>query len=375
MDTILVTGAAGFVGRHLLEALKERYPGARLCLLDHPTSGICGAGRLLETRGPEVHVAADLSCAGDLSVAMDGLVREAGAPDAVFHLAGQAAVGRSFLAPSSTYEANVVGTARLLEALVDYSVTARVLIPSSAQVYGAPVARHSADDAGEVLVLLDETAPIGPSSHYGASKFAQEEVGRLFYETTGLPVFITRAFNHLGPGQSTGFVLPDFARQIAMAEREAAAAKEEAASEGNHGDSAVAAAHGTTAAVAAPAAAASIRVGNLGARRDYLDVRDVVDAYLTVIEAGEPGRAYNVASGRAWSARELLDMLVADARVPIEVVVDDRLLRPVDVPVLAGDASRMRALGWEPRHGVEEAVRDTLEYWRRMTGARVGREG
>jgi GDP-4-dehydro-6-deoxy-D-mannose reductase len=376
MNTILVTGAAGFVGRHLLEALKERYPEARLCLLDHPSSGICGGGHLIETDGSEVHVAADLSCSDDLSMAMDRLVQEVGVPDAVFHLAAQAAVGRSFLAPSSTYEANVVGTSRLLEALVGYTVATRVLIPSSAQVYAVRAARtDAAEDRGSApaVPLLDETAGIGPATHYGVSKFAQEEVGRLFYESTGLPVFITRAFNHIGPGQGTGFVVPDFARQIAMAEREGAAAAAPAA---------VAAAEAVTAVgsgldaadAAVPAGAASIRVGNLDARRDYLDVRDVVAAYLTVIEKGQPGRPYNIASGKTWSAQELLDLLLAEARVAVEVSVDGRLLRPVDVPVLAGDSSRLRALGWEPTHDVKEAARETLDYWRRMTGARIGRE-
>ena len=342
---VLVTGARGFVGRHLLATLADRYPDATLCLLDHPGSGLCSNGRLLEKEDREVRVSADLACPDDARRSLERLTAEVGPPDLVFHLAAQAEVGRSFQVPSTTYEVNVVGTARLLEALTEITTLARVLIPSSAQVY-APACRGASGK-------IDESASIGPTSHYGASKYAQEEVGRLFYLSTGLPVFISRAFNHIGPGQGTGFVVPDFARQIAMLERQAAPRKAEPAR---------------------PEKPAVIRVGNLDARRDYLDVRDVVDAYLTVIEQGEPGIVYNVASGVTWSGRELLDALLAEAAIPVTVEVSPHLLRPLDVPELVGDASRLRALGWSPQYDLRDTLHETLEYWRRMTGARLTRE-
>ena len=352
---VLVTGARGFVGRHLLATLAARRPDATLCLLDHPGSGLCSNGRLLEKEDREVRVSADLACPDDARRSLERLTAEVGPPDLVFHLAAQAEVGRSFQVPSTTYEVNVVGTARLLEALTEITTLARVLIPSSAQVY-APACRGASGK-------IDESASIGPTSHYGASKYAQEEVGRLFHLSTGLPVFITRAFNHIGPGQGTGFVVPDFARQIAMLERQAMSRKAGPSGPGPEGPD-----------PARPEKPAVVRVGNLEARRDYLDVRDVVDAYLTVIEQGEPGIVYNVASGVTWSGRELLDALLAEAAIPITVEVSPHLLRPLDVPELVGDASRLRALGWSPRRDLHATLRETLEYWRRMTGARLTRE-
>lgn len=369
-DVVLVTGARGFVGRHLLATLADRYPDATLCLLDHPGSGLCSNGRLLEKEGREVRVSADLACPDDARRALERLTAEVGPPDLVFHLAAQAEVGRSFQVPSTTYEVNVVGTARLLEALTEITTLTRVLIPSSAQVY-APACRGASGK-------IDESASIGPTSHYGASKYAQEEVGRLFYLSTGLPVFISRAFNHIGPGQGTGFVVPDFARQIAMLERQAMSRKAGPSGPGPEGpepggrEPAGLGPEGTE--PARPEKPAVVRVGNLEARRDYLDVRDVVDAYLTVIERGEPGIVYNVAAGVTWSGRELLEALLAEAAIPITVEVSPHLLRPLDVPELVGDASRLRALGWSPRRDLRDTLRETLEYWRRMTGARLTRE-
>lgn len=395
MSTILVTGAAGFVGRHLIETLRARYPDARLCLLDHPTSGICSSGATLEEEGNDLRLSVDLTCRDDIPAAIQTLAERVGPPEIVFHLAAQAEVGRSFQAPSDTYAVNVVGTARLLEAISNVTLRARVLIPSSAQVYRTPEAGPSAAEGATSArlqpPLLDESTPIGPSSHYGVSKFAQEEVGRLFFETGGLPVFITRAFNHIGPGQQSGFVIPDFARQIAAAERQQAPAVPTAADPRAGQAAQTAAAEGSAAVAQGEAAAAqpqpasvqpgpaaarepaAIKVGNLEARRDYLDVRDVVDAYLTVLEKGRPGLLYNVASGRTWSTRELLDQLLSLAQAELQVEVDPKLLRPLDVPVLAGDASRLRALGWSPTHQIGDTLRETLEYWRRMMGARIER--
>ncbi len=371
---ILITGATGFVGRHLQAAIAQRMPRARLCLLDHPSSGICGAGATIEYDDQIVRVSADLTCPEDPRLALESLAEKVGVPDFVFHLAAHAEVGRSFRAPSATYDTNVVGTARLLEAISDFTNTSRVLIPSSAQVYAAassttnPIqadctgeeATSSAGVHGSSTCLLDESASIGPSSHYGVSKFAQEEVGRIFYETTGLPVLIARAFNHIGPGQGTGFVVPDFARQLAIIERETAAESWVAAAK-----------RALSEPMETPGSVGAIRVGNLDSRRDYLDVRDVVSAYLIIMDRGMPGRPYNVASGTAWSTRKVLDILLSHCTVRVPVMQDSKLLRPGDASVLIGNASRLRALGWLPEHDLSETLRETLEYWRRMTGSRI----
>ncbi|MBN1321359.1 MAG: GDP-mannose 4,6-dehydratase [Thermoleophilia bacterium] len=324
---VLVTGAAGFVGRYVVDALRDRYPAAMLALLDHPSSRICGTAGTLEMGDSTARIAVDITCADDLRPALEQLTARVGAPDLVVHLAARAAVGESYRSPAETYRVNVVGTALVLEALTDIAPHARVLIPSSAQVYAPATSSEP----------LSESSPIGPSSHYGASKLAQEEVARVFLRTAGLPVFITRAFNHIGPGQQLGFVLPDFARQIVMIERAAALGQP----------------------------AQTLRVGNLEARRDYSDVRDVVDGYLAVLERGEPGVCYNIASGQAWSARQLLDMLLSEAELPIHTEEDPHLMRPCDVPVMIGDAARLRGLGWQPSRDIRQTVTETLAYWRR----------
>lgn len=178
---------------------------------------------------------------------------------------------------------------------------------------------------------LTETSPIGPDTHYGASKAAQETVGRLFYERRALPVYLTRAFNHCGPGQGPGFVFSDFARRLALLERSGGGV---------------------------------LSVGNLEAARDFLDVRDVVAAYFAVLERGEPALPYNIASGTPVRIGDILAAFLQEVFVDVEVTIDQSLVRPVDVPVLAGDASRLRALGWEPAHALCDTIRETLDYWR-----------
>jgi len=389
VKSILITGASGFVGRHLVDAIRERHPEARLCLLDHPASGICSSGRIMEPDGNDLRLAVDLACGDDLPAALEALTARVGPPDIVFHLAAQTEVGRSFQAPSETYETNVVGTARLLEAVTDVSLRTRVLIPGSAQIYQAPPpSSHSPGAAGASAAradahLLGENAPIRPSSHYGASKVAQEEVGRLFFESVGLPIYIARGFHHIGPGQQSGFVVPDLARQIVAAERGAIPAPARATTARHVATSGTSPTAPQAATATAPTPSipstpvarppAVIRVGNLDARRDYLDVRDVTDAYLTIVEKGEPGLPYNVASGRTWSTRELLDELLAAADVEMTVELDPKLLRPTDISTLAGDASRLRGLGWNPVHDLRHTLRETLDYWRRVMGSRVNR--
>ena len=268
-----------------------------------------------------LRLCADITHQSDLESELARLVSDTGPPDLVLHLAGQASAAAAFKLPELTYEINVVGTARLLKLLSRLAPDARVLIPSSAYVYGPP------GSGG----FLREDDPVRPSNHYGVSKAAQEEVARIFWETDGLRTYVTRSFNHIGPGQAKGFVVPDFASRLVDLERR------------NGG---------------------VMTVGNLEARRDYLDVRDVVQAYLAILERGSPGVVYNVASGTPWSAQELLDVMLAEVRVPVQVERDPGLMRKVDVPVLAGDAGRLRALGWQPEHDIGETLREALNDWR-----------
>lgn len=314
---------------HVLRALLGRVEG--LAGLEHPSVSVCPADVATAVEHgkdePLLVLPADLSCQTDVRSAVESVTSWLGPPRTVIHLAAQASAGRSFADPAATYLTNVVGTANLLEALADHAAGARVLIPGTALAYAPEAANRGP---------LDETAAILPSNHYGASKYAQEQVARVFAATRDLTVYVTRAFNHIGPGQGPDFALPAFARQVAMAER--------------HGGG-------------------TIRVGNLNTQRDFLDVRDVVGAYLTVLDKGEPGLVYNVASGRGVSVRELLDILLESATCTVDVEVDESLLRPVEIPTLVGDASRLRALGWRPLFDLRQTVRDTLDWWRTRASA------
>ena len=306
MRNILVTGAAGFAGSHLVDRLSG--DGADLVAWHRP--GGAPARTVPRTRWEAV----DLLDADAVAAAIARL-----RPSAVYHCAGAAHVGRSWDSSESTFATNVRGTHHLLQALEGAGADSRVLIPSSALVYA---------NANEALT---EEHPLLPGSPYALSKLAQEMLGR---RTNGpLGVTIARSFNHVGPRQDPQFVASGFARRIADIEK-------------GRWDP-------------------EISVGNLDACRDLTDVRDTVRAYTLILERGTPGRPYNVCSGRAITMRHLLDLLLARARVPVTVKVDPARYRPNDTPLLLGDPSRLHAdLGWTAEIPLEQTLDDLLEYWR-----------
>ena len=308
-ETILVTGAAGFAGSHLLDRLADRAPLIAWYKPGQPPD----PNRHIDWRPVELHDAADVERA----------IEEA-APTHVFHLAGAPVVSSSFATSVPHLQTNVFGTHHLLEAIRRSARPCRVLVVSSSQVY------QVSDDP------LDENAPLVPATPYGLSKLAQDRLADRAWRDDDMDVVIARPFNHAGPRQTAAFVVASFARQIARIEQ----------------------------GLAPP----ELRVGNLDARRDMTDVRDVVEAYDLLMATAPAGRPFNICSGRAWKVADLLDELLHSARVPIRVVTDPSLLRPVDVPVVQGDASRLRAeLGWAPRIPVEQMLSDTLEWWRGRT--------
>ena len=303
---ILVTGAAGFAGSHLIDRLVG--DGADVVAWHRP--GGAPARKMPRTRWEAV----DLLDADAVAAAIARL-----RPSAVYHCAGAAHVGRSWDSTETTFATNVRGTHHLLQALERAGAGARVLVPSSALVYA------SANEA------LTEEHPLMPGSPYGLSKLAQEMLAR---RTNGLlGVTIARSFNHVGPRQDPQFVASSFARRIADIEK-------------GRWDP-------------------EISVGNLEARRDLTDVRDTVRAYTLILERGTPGRPYNVCSGRAITMGHLLDLLLARARVPVTVKVDPARYRPNDTPLLLGDPSRVHDdLGWTAEISLEQTLDDLLEYWR-----------
>ena len=307
--TILVTGAAGFAGSHLVDRLAGS--GASVVAWHRP-----GGSPPRESAGVRWE-AVDLLDQAQVQAGIDRA-----RPAAVYHCAGAAHVGRAWDATAPTFATNVLGTHHVLQAIERAGLESRILVPSSALVYAA------ADEA------LTEAHPLHPSSPYALSKLAQEMLG--MKTNGGMEVMIARPFNHFGPRQDPYFVASGFARRIADIELARWAPE--------------------------------ISVGNLEARRDLTDVRDTVRAYQLILERGRPGHPYNVCSGRAISIRELLDMLIARARVPVAVKVDPMRYRPNDTPILLGNPARLRdELGWTAEIPIEQTLDDLLEYWRNQT--------
>ncbi len=296
--TALVTGASGFVGRHLVDHL--RAAGDEVVGIDR------------------VHDGLDITDAAAVSNVVATV-----APTVIYHLAGWADVGGSWKAPVEAFRANAEGTLNVLGAAAEAGVE-RVLAVSSADVYGIV--------KPDELPLIEES-PLRPASPYAASKVAADFLGLQAWLGRGLPVLRVRAFNHLGPGQTDRFVAPALASRIARAERDGGKV---------------------------------LRVGDLSARRDFTDVRDVVRGYRLLVEHGEPGEVYNVCSGTDLAVAELADQLLAQATTPLRFETDPDLLRPVELPVLRGSHDRLTAAtGWEPRIPMTETLADLLADWRR----------
>jgi len=300
---VLVTGARGFVGRHVVAALHAR--GHSVVEADHAVTD----------DALPIDVTDPLAVRGAFELAR---------PDAVVHLAAQAFVPASIADPRATFETNATGTLHVLDAAqaqAEEGLPPRVLVVSSADVYGAqPAASYP----------LRETTATHAMNPYAASKIAAEALAIAYARTYKLDVVVTRAFNHIGAGQDERFAVAAFAAQIA---RVAAG-----------GDPLVS-------------------VGNLEAIRDFLDVRDVCAAYVALIEGGgEAGEIYNVCSGVATPMREVLRQLVTLARVAVEIREDPARMRPADVPVSVGDASKLRdATGWAPAIPLAAALRAVLD--------------
>jgi GDP-4-dehydro-6-deoxy-D-mannose reductase len=306
---VLVTGAAGFAGSHLLDALRAQDATVEgwarpntPAIFGHLPAGV-------RWRNVELLDAAAVRRAiGEFQ------------PTVIFHLAGAAHVGQSWQAVASTLEVNVMGTENILEADRQLRLGVRILVSGSASVY-----RDSAQP-------LTEDSEIAPASPYAVSKLAQEQLA-LRAARDGQRVFVTRPFNHIGPRQGPSFASASFARQIARIER----------------------------GVAPPL----MRVGNLSPRRDVTDVRDTVQAYIAVVEHGTPGVVYNVCSGVAPRMQDVLDGLRRRAAVPVDVEIDPALYRPHDAPVVVGDHQRLtRDTGWHPTIPLEQTLDDLLAFWR-----------
>jgi GDP-4-dehydro-6-deoxy-D-mannose reductase len=290
----LITGGKGFVGHWLAAYLKDR--GDEVVVIDIETDVADGAavGRVM----------ADV------------------VPEAVYHLAAMTHVGESWEHPGQVLRVNVLGTAEILAAARSIESSPRVLIVSSAEVYGVVTPAE---------LPLGEDTPTRPASPYAASKLAAEAVALQAWRGYGQPVIVVRPFNHIGPGQSPNFFVPALAKRIVDARR---------------------------------SGARSLPVGTLTTRRDFTDVRDVVAAYRLLVERGVPGEVYNVCSGRDVAMSEVATELLELAGADLTLETDAALVRPVDVPVLRGSAERLReATGWEPHIPLATTLADVLTSW------------
>lgn len=316
MRRVLVTGITGFAGSHLVD-----YMLARGDMQIFGTIRWRSRTENIEHFRSRVTL---LECDLRDSTSTRDLLEEV-QPEWVFHLAAQSFVPTSWNAPHESISTNALGQLNLFEAVRRIGLAPRIQIACSSEEYGMVY---------ESELPIRETNPLRPLSPYAVSKVTQDLLGYQYHQSYDMDVVRTRGFNHEGPRRPNVFVASDFACQIAAIE----AGRREPV----------------------------IHVGNLEARRDFTDVRDMVKGYWLALEKGQAGEVYNICSGNDYKIQTVLDMLLGLSTKKIEVRVDPKRLRPSDVPVLQGDPSKFQAAtGWKPEIPFEQTLADSIDYWRR----------
>ncbi|MCR4797200.1 MAG: GDP-mannose 4,6-dehydratase [Lachnospiraceae bacterium] len=311
----LIIGGAGFVGPYLIRHLRDDL-------------------------GQDVHVTkmahetiAEQATIHDLDILKKedivALLKEV-QPDRIYHLAAQSSVALAWKKTALTVEINIIGAINVMDAVRETVPNARILLVGSCEEYG-----HIKSEEAHIT----EDNPLRPGNIYAATKACQNMFGSIYAQAYDLEIMMTRSFNHIGPNQLPQFVVADFCKQVAEIEYMAEKGEKDLP---------------------------PIRVGNLSARRDFLDVRDVVRAYAMLIEKGQKGETYNVGRGMAYSIQEILDRILSQAKVPIRVEKDPEKFRPVDIELFEADASKLKAAtGWAPEIGLDQTIRETVDYWRK----------
>ena len=318
----LITGVCGFAGSHLADYLLTHTD-----LEVYGTDIVSGGANIAHIRDDLEFIAGDMS---DAEVASE-ILSKANA-DYVFHLAAQAFVPLSWSNPWQTMENNIRSQLNILEILVDSGARPKVLVVGSADEYGMILP--------DELPVTEDT-PLRPYSPYAVSKIAQDMLGYQYFVSHGLPIVRVRPFNHIGTRQSPAFVTSDFAKQIAEIE------------DGRREP--------------------RLLVGNLEAKRDFTDVRDMVRGYYLALERGEDGEVYNLGAERAYSIREALEALLEMSEAQIDVVQDPSRMRPSDVPVVVSDCSKFRQrTGWRATVNLRESLKEILDYWRERVKEDMG---
>jgi len=308
---VLITGINGFVGYHLVKLLLDRnYEVTGLDIIDDIEEKIIPKDIKIYS--------CDLRIEQEVDKVINSFL-----PDLIFHLAAQSSVKLSFESPAETFSANINGSLNIFEAVSRLETPPKMLFVSSSEIYGQLKPEQ---------VPVSEDTPLRPVNPYGVSKAAVDLMAYQYFKAYNLPVYWVRAFSHAGPGQRTVAVLSDWAFQTARIEL----------------------------GISTP----EIKVGNIEITRDYTDVRDTVQAYVALIEKGNPGQPYNACSGNGYRLSELLDIIVSFSSKKIKIIPDPSRLRPVDIPVLIGSPEKLKKdTGWEPKIKIEQTLKDIYEYW------------
>ncbi|MDD3628432.1 MAG: GDP-mannose 4,6-dehydratase [Candidatus Humimicrobiaceae bacterium] len=322
---ILITGIGGFVGKHLTSYLvseQNKEKNQKILGIDINLENFNLGGYSLYNQNIELEEI-DLT---DREKVFDVIKRFK--PDHLYHLAAQSSVSYSWENPIETFRVNVFGGVNILEGVRAFCPECRVLMVCTAEEYGEV---DNEDEPGPI----DENFKIYPQNPYAISKSAADFFSSVYSVAYGLPIFISRSFNHIGPGQSERFVASDFAKQIALIDK----------------------------GMQEPV----IMVGNLECYRDFLDVRDAVKAYFYIINRGNKGQAYNVCSGEKTKISDLLNILISLSETQnIRIETDSAKLRAIDVKVIYGDNSKLRThTGWSPEYSLKKSLEDTLGYWKK----------
>lgn len=306
----LIIGAAGFVGGYLIEHLADD------CQWDVSATKL--PFEKITQNNCDIY---DLDILDETAVyALLAKVR----PNCIFHLAAQSSVAVSWKKPALTADINIKGTLNVLEAMRKLDYMLRILLIGSSEEYGLTEA---------INAPINEEERENPQNVYAATKLTQNMMGKIYAKAYEMDIISVRAFNHIGPRQLPQFVVADFCKQVAEIEK------------GNQEP--------------------IIRVGNLAAKRDFTDVRDIVVAYEMLAKSGKAGETYNIGSGKAVAIQDILDIILSQSTVAISVETDKARFRPVDVPVIEADVGKLlRQTGWVRKFNLQDTVRDCLDYWR-----------
>lgn len=317
MAKVFITGVSGFAGSHLAEYLAENSPHTiyGTYLDESSLKNISSIKEKINT------VRVDLTNQEKVEEIINDLK-----PDFVYHLAALSAPSKSFSNPTGTIMNNVSIQLNILEAIRKINIQPKIIVVSSADIYGVV-------KPGDLTI--DEQTPVSPTNPYSLSKLVQDFLGLQYFSNYKMDIVRVRPFNHIGPRQAPFFVVPAFAKKIAEIEKN----------------------------VTPPI----LKVGSLDTKRDFTDVRDMVRAYVLLMEKGVGGDVYNIGSGKSYVIKDILDQLLSLSKVNITIEQDPELLRPTDNPELLANVNKMQELtGWKPEIILEQTLKDTLDYYRNI---------